>query len=156
MRSVLARTAAALMFSLLAAAAPTDDEVEPPPDRKNELRRMNGTYDVVLFERNGESANAARLRTMKVILKDGEGSFLEGNSIFTSKITIFPQKRPREVDCVYTNGPLNGTTIKGIYKIEKGKFTCCYGDISGQRPKDFSAGPNSGNTLYALERAKEK
>src|SRR5262245_49510140 len=142
---------------LLAAAASVADEVEPPSNHKAEVRRMVGTYRVVLFEQDGRRLAAAELKNMKVVLgKDGSGTFHVGDEAHSSRFTTFPDKKPKEVDCVYTDGPLKGMTIKGIYKLDKDGMTCCYAEPGKARPTKFETGGGTGLTLYALERVKEK
>jgi uncharacterized protein (TIGR03067 family) len=93
---------------------------------------------------------------MKVVLKDGNVSFHAGADIFTSKATIFPSKKPMEINCLYTNGPLKGRTIKGIYRLEGNKLTCCFAEPEKNRPGKFEAATGSGLTLYTIQRVKEK
>jgi uncharacterized protein (TIGR03067 family) len=142
---------------LSAAASFAEDEVEPPANSKVELRKMEGTYHVTLFERDGRQLGAADLKLMKVVMsKDGGGKFHQGNAAYGSQVTVYPNKKPKEVDCVYTDGPLKGAMIKGIYKIDKDGFSCCYAESGKPRPTEFKTALNSGLTLYVLQRVKEK
>lgn len=56
---------------------------------------------------------------------------------------VDPAKSPKEIDLVPGSGPLQGTPLKGIYKIEKGTLTICYISPSAEdpekqpRPTDF-------------------
>jgi uncharacterized protein (TIGR03067 family) len=147
----------ALCGLLLSAAASSGDEVEPPSNSKVELRKMEGTYKVTLFERDGRKLGPADLKMMKVVMsKDGAGKFHQGNAAYGSQMTVYPGKKPKEVDCVYTDGPLKGVTIKGIYKLDKDGFSCCYAAPGKARPTEFATGVNSDLTLYVLQRVKEK
>jgi uncharacterized protein (TIGR03067 family) len=145
---------AALLVPRVAGSAEPDPE--PPSRPQDELRRWAGTYAVVHFERNGRKASEAELKTMKVTLQGTDGTFHVGDLITRSRVTVFPNKRPREVDCFYLSGPVKGQTVKGIYKIEGGKVTCCYAEIGKERPREFTSKPGSGHTLYVVERIKEK
>jgi len=148
----------ALCGLLLAAATSfAEDEVEPPSGHKAEVRKMAGTYRVVRLERGPKAAGPGDLATMKVVLgKDGNGTFTAHGEDTTSRFTTFPNKKPKQVDCTYTSGPAKGMTIKGIYKIEKGVLTCCYGSPGGERPTKFETGGDERLVLYALERVQEK
>jgi len=44
---------------------------------------------------------------------------------------------------LYTSGPYKGKLIKGIYKIDSNRFTCCYGRSGQDLPSSFetTAGP---------------
>lgn len=120
-------------------------------EAEKEVKNWSGTYAVTHFERDGVKTADAELKTMKVVLKEGDGEFHVGNEVTTSSYTVSPTKTPREIDCVYTNGIAKGMTIKGIYKIEAGRMTVCYGVIGKDRPTKFEADAGSGHTLYIIQ-----
>jgi len=155
-RARLALSALLLAATSAGAAADKGADPEPPPDRKAELRKWTGTFSVVLFQRDGNKSSDDELKTMKVVLKEGDGSFHTSYGVFTSQAVLFPEKKPREVDSMYTNGPLQGKVVKGIYKIEGDRFTACYAEVGKDRPREFKSVPGTGHTLYVLERQKEK
>jgi uncharacterized protein (TIGR03067 family) len=150
------RVCLALSALLLATVAHALPDPEPIPNKASELRKWSGTFTVVRFERDGHKASEAELKTMKVVVKEGNVSFHDGNRIYTSKATIFPEKKPRQIDCLYTNGPFKDRTIKGIYKVEGGKLTCCFADPGKERPTEFKTAADSDLTLYTVQRLKEK
>lgn len=152
----ISRTVAALLLAALAFCplGATDDEIaEPPPDLKAELKRWSGTYTVLKFEINGVANSEAERASMKVVVKNDEASFYMNGGVWTSRMTLAPGKKPRQVDAVYSNGVAKGKTVRGIYKIEGNKIICCYAQLGDERPKDFSG--TGGTTLYTLQRVKE-
>jgi uncharacterized protein (TIGR03067 family) len=147
----------ALCALLLAPAASFAEDVEPPSSAKADARRMAGTYRVVSYEHDGAALPPQQLKTMKVVLdKDGNGTFFFDGGATSSRITLLPNKKPKQVDCVYTDGPLKGKTIKGIYQIDRDGFRCCYAAVGGERPAKFESPRGSRMTLYVIERMKEK
>jgi uncharacterized protein (TIGR03067 family) len=146
------------LSALLLAAVPSgaSPDPEPPADIVAEYLQWSGTFAVVRFQRDGRPSPEAELKTMKVVIKGADGAFHAAGGVFTSKATLFPDERPRQVDCRYTNGPARGLTVKGIYKVEGDQLTCCYADPGKARPGEFKAPAGSGFTLYTLRRLKGK
>jgi uncharacterized protein (TIGR03067 family) len=62
-------------------------------------------------------------------------------------------KTPRHIDLVPAGGP-KGTVIHGIYKLEKGMLTICYGAPGKNRPAAFESKEGSGHTLSVWKKEK--
>jgi uncharacterized protein (TIGR03067 family) len=134
------------VLTVLALGGPArTDEME------REVKNWTGTFRVVLFERDGVKTRDAELKKMKVIVKGTDGEFHASGGITRSRFAVAPRKTPKEIDCVYLNGPLRGRTILGIYKFEGGRLTVCYADPGKARPKAFATRPGSGLVLYVLQ-----
>jgi uncharacterized protein (TIGR03067 family) len=125
---------------------------------RKEQKRFQGTWKVVAAEQKGE----------KVPAKDLEGILLtiEGHTIqvkendktqerYTYKLAL--DKKPKQVDFTYKEGPKKGRTDRGIYKFERDgeRLTFCIEeDEKVTRPRDFATNADSSLSLVVLERVK--
>lgn len=146
-----------VVAALVAVAPAWSDEVEPPVNPSTEMRRTAGEWRVVAFERDGQKVPKEQLKKWKVVLgKGGDADFRVEGNVVRSRATLHPNKKPRQVDSTYLDGPLEGKTIKGIYKLQGDRMTCCFADPGGARPTEFATKADSRLTLYVLERVKGK
>ncbi len=122
--------------------------------QKEELKRLSGTFTVATYEREGKKATPDELKKMKVIQKGAEWSFHLGDEVTTGKDTPHPDKDPKEIDSVYTNGPDRDKTVKGLYKIDNDTITYAWAEPGKDRPKELKADANT--TLMVLKRVSEK
>ena len=137
-----------LSLVLLAAAAPDAN--------KKDLEAMQGDWAGESLVRDGQALEAddaqALFRTVKgndytvhrFRKKAGSGTF-----------KLDATKTPKEIDVV-PDGLPKGTLIKGIYKLEDGRLTMCYGGPKQDRPKEFAAKEGTGHTLAVWVREKKK
>jgi uncharacterized protein (TIGR03067 family) len=125
-------------------------------EQKKELVKLSGTFTVTLFERDGEKTPPDKLKQMKVIQKGADWSFHQGDDITLGKDKVYPDKKPKQIDSVYTNGPANGKTVLGIYEITDDTIKYCWAEPGKERPKDFATKADSGLTLMVLKRTKEE
>jgi uncharacterized protein (TIGR03067 family) len=122
-------------------------------EQKKELEKLTGTFTVTTFERDGKPFTADQLKKMKVVQKGAEWSFHDGDDITTGKDTVFPEKKPKEINSLYTNGTARDKTVLGIYEINNDSIKYCWAEPGKDRPKEFKSGPDI--TLMVLQRAKD-
>src|SRR5262249_41823119 len=108
----------------------------------------------------GQQWSADMRKVMKVVMSKSDtkghvqAAFWFQDDSTNSKCDVLPGGRYGEVDATYTNGPLKGKTVKGIYTVDGDKITFCYAAVDQKRPNTFS-GKEEGRTLYVLSRVKE-
>ena len=132
--------------------AKTEEKLSPA--QKEELKKLSGTFTVATYERDGKKATPEEMKKMKVIQKGAEWSFHLGEEVTTGKDTPYPDKNPKEIDSVYTNGPDRDKVVKGLYKIDNDTITYAWAEPGKDRPKELKA--DAATTLMVLKRVSEK
>lgn len=128
----------------LAAAAAAQQPAAPP-------LKLDGMYKPESIQYDGkEMADAKAKQSLTLVVKDGEYRAYYAPDpakdshvrLFTAALTHDPAAKTFEL--TVTDGPKKGEKRHGIYKLEAGKLTICYGPADKPRPKEFATGPNSG------------
>ena len=140
-----------LLVAGAALAIAADDKKD---DAKAELKKFEGTWQLVSSEPEGEKAPAEAIKTAKATAKGNKVTLsVGGKEIMELTFTVDPTKKPKTIDSTATSGPDKGKKSLGIYEIEGDTLKICYNEK--ERPKDFSAKKGSGNTLDTYTREKK-
>jgi uncharacterized protein (TIGR03067 family) len=138
---------------LLAAGLPAraDDDKK---DAEKELRHLEGTWKVVSREVDGQKVPDEEIKKLTLnIAAGGKAALLsEGTAIATADVTVFPAKKPKEIDLLFGQGENKGKTARGIYELKDDTLRICYAQPGRDRPTEFASKPGSGNTLAFYKR----
>jgi uncharacterized protein (TIGR03067 family) len=103
------------------------------------LKELEGTYKVVLAERDGKPAEKALTDAVTVAVKGDEFTMtFSPDDKKTAKIKVTPDAKPAKIELSPQDGPEKGKTFPGIYKLEKGELTLAFSE-KGERPKEFKS-----------------
>lgn len=120
-----------------------------------ETKRLEGTWKIVSLKVDGDDAPAQFIQQGRWSIK-GELIAISGPGGGKSTFKVDPSQSPWRIDMTGSEGPGKGKTIKGIYKLEKGRLTICFPGGKQDEPQDlprpekFDGG--SGRSLIILER----
>jgi uncharacterized protein (TIGR03067 family) len=146
MKQALALLAAGLLAS---AAAPEGEAA------KKDKGKLEGTWKVLVAEKDGEQKGKAELRKVRVIISAGKMTIddesRETRTREEMSFKLDPGKSPKEIDFRDKDGAL---TNKGIYSLEDSQLRICYGEPGKDRPTTFATKPESGLVLLVLRREK--
>ena len=79
---------------------------------------------------------------------------ISGTMYWKVNFAIDPSKSPKTIDYEIIGGPAAGAKQLGIYELNDDTCKLCVGKLNGERPKDFDAGPGTGNTTSTWKRVK--
>jgi uncharacterized protein (TIGR03067 family) len=133
------------------------EEKEKPltEEQKAELKKMSGTFAVIVFERDGRKSPEEELKKMKVKQEGAKWSFTDEDDVTEGIDRVFPDKKPKEIESTYTTGSNKGKKVLGIYEIEGDTIKYCWAEPDKPRPKEFASKAGSEITLMVLKRVKE-
>jgi uncharacterized protein (TIGR03067 family) len=124
-------------------------------DAKDDLRSIQGAWDLVYFERGGEEVkllnDTKSINTgNKFLVKRGEEIIAAGTMKLDSS------KTPNASETTYTEGADKGKTFKGIYQIDADTVKFCRaGSPDDDRPTAFQTKPGSEQFVAVYKRAKQ-
>lgn len=138
---------------LLAADAKEDAAKKKAEAAKKELKKLEGTWQVVSMERDGEKQSEDDAKQFKVIIKGNKYTLKnQDNTVNQGTLTIDATKKPKTIDIKPTEGDNAGQTMLGIYEQKGDTLKTCYAQPDQKRPTKLSS--EGGNTLIVSKRQK--
>jgi len=119
---------------------------------KEELKKLEGTWLLVMSEQDGMRSDPNFVKNSKMVIK-GNKMTVWGGKVKSSEATIVlnPNKNPKTIDGTQTYGGPKGTKYYGIYELDGDTLKICFGEK--QRPKDFTAKKGSKRSSDVWKRA---
>jgi uncharacterized protein (TIGR03067 family) len=140
------------LFVCLSFGAVRADE---PVDK--EMKLMEGEWQMVSGEREGNAFPDEVVKSFKRITKDGETTTeTSGTLILKAKFKVDPSKKPKTIDYEITDGPQKGKAMIGIYELKGDDFKACMVMSDEKRPTDFTTKDGDGRTLTVWKRVKKE
>ena len=147
------RASAFLLSPLVLAASVGAADPSPEPDEPNDAKAILGTWELVKAEMDGKSPPPNNRKEMKIeITKD---HFIITTVGVERKekagYKLDPKSKPRRIDISPSD---DKKTLEGIYKLEKGELTMCWGVEPGTgRPARFD---EKGRVFMVFRKPKAK
>jgi erythromycin esterase len=116
---------------------------------RNELKRLEGTWDVTAVVVNGEDTPVAgSLKGLQVIMTGDQRTVKTGETVLAQgSYRVDPRARPRAIDVTITQGAFKGQSLQGIYELDGDALRICLAMKGGRRPTEMISKPDSGHTL---------
>lgn len=129
---------------------------EEGPVVKEELARLQGTWQLVYAETEGKATPGERVRTVRVEVKGNSHSVYIGDQrvVHDVSFTMDPTAMPKTTDDTINDGPEKGKQIHGIYELEGDTLASCVAKVGQERPTKFATTPGSGHTLRVFKRVR--
>jgi uncharacterized protein (TIGR03067 family) len=123
-------------------------------DAKEEQKKLDGTWVPVNGEQAGEKFPEETLKTIKLVMNDGNWTVTVGDITDKGTATIDPSKKPKTMDIVGTEGPNKDKKIAAIYELTGDTLKVAYSLDGKERPKDFNAKEGSTFLVFTYKRQK--
>jgi uncharacterized protein (TIGR03067 family) len=121
-----------------------------------EMKRMDGEWQMVSGEREGNAFPNEVVKSAKRVTKDGETSTeFNGTLALKAKFKVDLSKNPKSIDYEITDGPQKGKAMIGIYELKGDDFKACMVMSDQKRPTDFTTKEGDGRTLTVWKRVKK-
>jgi uncharacterized protein (TIGR03067 family) len=121
---------------------------------KEELRRIQGTWQFVAHDMDGKALSPAELQKMTITFTGNRWTVREGDKVVQAGTHQFdPGKKPPHLDAVVTEGEGKGSTMLGIYEMKGDTLRVCFDPQGKRRPTTFT--PGAGKFTAEVRRLKK-
>ena len=117
-----------------------------------ELDKLQGTWRVASLETDGSTQPSHELTDAAITVRGNQFASVGMGDAYDGTIELFPRKKPKAFDLVFTSGPAEGARNRGIYRLDDDTWTICLATRGKTRPRSFKTKPDSGLALETLVR----
>lgn len=143
-----------LLPALTAGLFLTADAPEQDAKTREEIARLQGTWNIVSLELEGNKFPAEFLKGSKIEIKGNSFVSTAGGAIYKGTLKVDVSKTPRTLDLMFTEGPEKGNTSLAIYEVNGDDCKICLTVTGKERPTQFATKPSSGHAFETLKRQK--
>jgi uncharacterized protein (TIGR03067 family) len=122
------------------------------PKKQTDVDRLQGTWRVIALELDGTAMPDDGFGDATITVHGTEFTSHGLGESYAGSIRVIAGKSPKAFDLVFTAGPPQGLTNRGIYKLDGDTWTICLATRGDARPKRFATRADSGIALETLER----
>jgi uncharacterized protein (TIGR03067 family) len=122
------------VVALLAADWPREDGLA------RDMDKLQGTWTIRVVETSGKIVEGDRSPNApgELMLNGNHYTLKLGELTNTGTFRLDPERSPKTVDVIPSEGPDKGRTFPGIYYIEAGIMRSCFNVGGGKRPTSFT------------------
>jgi uncharacterized protein (TIGR03067 family) len=139
---------------ILAALASAVLGATPIDDTKTDQKELQGKWIVTSGVIDGNAIPKDQIKGH--LTHNGEKYTWSagGDQKGSGKFKIDSSKKPKTMDCVPADGPLEGQTVEEIYELNGDTLKICFAFPGNPRPTEFKSEAGSGRWLFTYRRAK--
>lgn len=117
---------------------------QPNDVAKKDLDHFQGEWVIAALEVNGADVPADRLEGTVLTVKGDQYAVKVKDTTIRCRITLDPNKDPKEIDMLFLDGANKDKTQKGIYRLKDESIQISRGlEPAQNRPRDFATWPDT-------------
>jgi uncharacterized protein (TIGR03067 family) len=124
---------------------------EDPKKGTDDLPKLQGTWQAVALEHNGEKLSAEAVKKFRVVIRDNTITFDPDGNKREASFALGTNNKPK---AIFLKTDVKGPMVRGIYEVTDKELKICFDNDEGKAtPTAFATKADSGLTLIMLERA---
>lgn len=121
----------------------------------DDLARLQGAWELVAMEREGETVPADDLKGSTVTYAGNRVTLKAGDKVRRRGIvTLDPTRKPRAMNTWDLDGPYEDQTVPGIYELEGDTLKLAFSRPGQERPTKFTS-KDGGAILFCVYKRKK-
>ena len=122
---------------------------------KADLDRLQGTWQMVEMEAEGEAVPAEEIKTRTAVYEGNRLKLCQGDTVRRRGIiTLNPGRKPKAMNTWDQDGPYEDQTVPGIYELDGDTLKVCFARPGQERPKAFTTKEGTGVLVCVYKRQK--
>jgi RNA polymerase sigma-70 factor (ECF subfamily) len=124
---------------------------EEPKKEPDDLQKLQGDWQAVALEHNGEKLSAEAVKLFRVVIRGNTITFDPDGNRREASFALSTNNKPK---AILLKTDAKTPMVRGIYALEDGRLKVCFDNDEGKAtPTEFATKADSGLTLIVLERA---
>jgi uncharacterized protein (TIGR03067 family) len=124
---------------------------EEPKKKADDLPRLQGVWQAVEMEQNGEKLSAEAVKKFRVLIRGNTITFDPDGNKREASFKLGHGNKPKTI---FLKTDREGPLVRGIYAVTDKELKICFDNDEGKaRPTEFATTPDSGLTLITLKRS---
>jgi uncharacterized protein (TIGR03067 family) len=128
---------------------------DKPPAKEVKEAKLDGTWQVTAFTKDGNEAPKEQAESIKIVFKDDTLTLSHGGQEMKGKFKTDASQKPAALDIELTEGADKGDSQMAIYELDGDTLRICSAHNGIARPTKFESTAGSGIALILLKRVKE-
>jgi uncharacterized protein (TIGR03067 family) len=126
---------------------------------KEEVKKLQGTWEASKVTYNGDNLSSEDTGKITMTVK-GDLATVGANKRVKGdygkvRLKLDPSVTPKTIDVIIAAGSQKGTTLEGIYKLDKNTLTICAKVLGMDRPAKFESPAGESVVLIVLKKKEE-
>ncbi len=123
---------------------------EEPKKEADDSPKLQGTWQAVALEHNGQKLSAESVKKFRLIIRDNIITFDPDGNKREASFALGTGNKPK---AIFLKTDVKGPMVRGIYTVTDKELKICFDNDEGKTtPTEFATTPESGLTLITLER----
>lgn len=128
---------------------------DKPADKEAKKSKLDGTWQVTAFIKDGIEGPKEDAKTTKLVLHGESLTLIQREEKVTGKFKADAAQKPATLDIAVTEGDKAGEGLIAIYELDGDTLRICAAHKGSPRPTKFESTAGSGVHLITLKRVKE-
>jgi uncharacterized protein (TIGR03067 family) len=116
------------------------------------IEPLQGTWKFISVQAEGTDIGQDKIKDAGVVIDGDKFVLIPDKPRQSGTIRVTTDKKPKEIDFVFTEGPDKGKAALAIYEREGQTWKICIAPVGKERPTEFVSKAGTGHVLEVLKK----